>query len=46
MIDAGRLYFLTSEADKYGLEKEMAFRGMRYPVLDMLVRIYESVGPT
>jgi len=36
-IDAGRLYFPNSEADKLGLHKEAAFRGVRHPVLDMLV---------
>ena len=40
-IDAGRLYFPNSEADKYGLHKEGAFRGVRHPVLDMLVRVYD-----
>jgi phytoene/squalene synthetase len=40
-IDAGRLYFPNSEADKYGLHKESAFRGVRHPVLDMLVRVYD-----
>jgi hypothetical protein len=40
-IDAGRLYFPNSEADKYGLHKEAAFRGVRHPVLDMLVRVYD-----
>ena len=40
-IDAGRPYFPNSEADKYGLHKEGAFRGVRHPVLDMLVRVYD-----
>jgi hypothetical protein len=40
-IDSGRLYFPNLEAEKYGLEKEAAFRGKRHPVLDMLVRIYD-----
>ena len=40
-IDAGRLYFPNSEADKYGLHKEGVFRGVRHPVLDMLVRVYD-----
>ena len=39
--DAGRLYFPNSEANKYGLHKEGAFRGVRHPVLDMLVRVYD-----
>jgi hypothetical protein len=41
VIDAGRLYFPNSEAEKFGLEKEAAFRGKRHAVLDMLVRIYD-----
>jgi hypothetical protein len=40
-IDAGRLYFPNSEADKLGLHKEGAFRGVRHPVLDMLVQVYD-----
>lgn len=40
-IDAGRLYFPNSEAEKLGLHKEAAFRGVRHPVLDMLVQIYD-----
>jgi hypothetical protein len=40
-IDSGRLYFPNLEADKYGLEKEAAFRGTRHPVLDMLVKVYD-----
>jgi hypothetical protein len=40
-IDSGRLYFPNLESDKYGLEKEAAFRGKRHAVLDMLVRIYD-----
>jgi hypothetical protein len=39
------LYFPNLEADKYGLEKEAAFRGKRHPVLDMLVRIYDVLKP-
>ena len=40
-IDAGRLYFPNSEADKLGLHKEGAFRGVRHAVLDMLVQVYD-----
>ena len=36
-IDAGRLYFRNSEADKYGLHKEGAFRGVRHPVSTCLL---------
>jgi hypothetical protein len=40
-IDAGRLYFPNSEAERLGLHKEGAFRGVRHQVLDMLVQIYD-----
>lgn len=33
--------FPNSEADRLGLHKEGAFRGVRHPVLDMLVQVYD-----
>jgi hypothetical protein len=42
-IDKGRLYFPNFEHDSHGAEKEAAFRGIRQPILDRLVEIYDLV---
>lgn len=43
-IDRGRLYFPNRDADKYGLEREAAFKGKRHAVLDRLVWVYNLLS--
>jgi hypothetical protein len=41
-IDKGRLYFPNIHTDKKGAWKPPAFRGIRQPIIDVLVNIYEA----
>ena len=42
LVDHGRLFFPNIETDDHGAEKESAFKGVRPPILDVLIyAIYE-----
>jgi hypothetical protein len=41
LIDTGRWYFPNQWTDDYGTHKEPAYRGIRQPVLDCLVKAYD-----
>jgi hypothetical protein len=43
-IDMGRWYFPNRYHDEEGHEKEPAYRGIRQPVLDWIVRAYDILG--
>ena len=43
-VDRGRLYFPNRDVDRFGVNKESAFRGKRHGVLDRLVWVYELVS--
>jgi hypothetical protein len=46
-IDTGRWYFPNRHENKYGHEKQPAYRGFRQPVLDRVVHAYRIVeNPT
>ncbi len=42
-IEKGRLYFPNLDHNKFGTEKESAYRGHRQPILDRLVEIYDLI---
>ncbi|TPL81719.1 hypothetical protein FJ950_22895 [Mesorhizobium sp. B2-3-14] len=44
LIDIGRWYFPNQWSEKYGIDKEPAYRGLRQPVLDCLVAVYDSLS--
>ncbi|PWJ91698.1 hypothetical protein C8D77_103396 [Mesorhizobium loti] len=44
LIDIGRWYFPNQWSDKYGIDKEPAYRGIRQPVLDCLVAAYDHLS--
>lgn len=43
LIDTGRWYFPNTHSDIVGSEKELAFRGLRQPVLDYVVYAYRAL---
>lgn len=43
LIDRGRWFFPNIHDDKHGLNKELAFRGIRQPILDHLVMSYDLI---
>lgn len=44
LIDIGRWYFPNQWSEKYGIDKEPAYRGLRQPVLDCLVAAYDDLS--
>ncbi|TPK75522.1 hypothetical protein FJ930_05370 [Mesorhizobium sp. B2-4-15] len=44
LIDIGRWYFPNQWSEKYGIDKEPAYRGLRQPVLDCLVAAYDGLS--
>jgi hypothetical protein len=46
-IDTGRWYFPNRHENEYGFQKQPAYRGLRQPVLNWVVRAYQIVeNPT
>ncbi len=43
LIDRGRMFFPNLDPDRKGAEKETAYRGIRPPILDVLVWAYSEV---
>lgn len=43
LIDTGRWYFPNQWSDDYGVHKELAYRGVRQPILKTIVIVYDEI---